>query len=385
LYEQALSALDRISTAQSRIEDAIDLRLALHLPLALLAEYDRIDTTLAEAERLAEALADSERLAAVVGFQAYARFIRADYPRALDLIWRAVAMPRPHPPLPTADLFVGIILYHTGAYHPALTALTEAHAHHRTVLQASTIAFYEVLALIELGDYEAALTRTDRAFRLSEELDHHFSRALATASGGLIALGKGEADTAIHLLERAVGLCVEGQYRVALPYVTAGLGSAYLLAGRAADALEVLHEAVRHGLPTHARCSLSLGEACLHAGRAEEARHLFERSLATAHGNGERGTQARSLWLLGEIAARSEPEITEGTEGRYREALALATELGMRPLVASCHLGLGTLYRRRGKGPDSLEHLSMAAAMYRQMNMRPGLEQAMAELRNAAT
>ena len=35
-------------------------------------------------------------------------------------------------------------------------------------------------------------------------------------------------------------------------------------------------------------------------------------------------------------------------EAHYRAAMALATELGMRPLVAHCHLGLGKLYRRTG-------------------------------------
>jgi hypothetical protein len=35
-------------------------------------------------------------------------------------------------------------------------------------------------------------------------------------------------------------------------------------------------------------------------------------------------------------------------EIRYRAALALATELDMRPLAAVCRLGLGRLARRRG-------------------------------------
>ena len=30
----------------------------------------------------------------------------------------------------------------------------------------------------------------------------------------------------------------------------------------------------------------------------------------------------------------------------YRQALGLAEELGMRPMVAHCHFGLGKLYRR---------------------------------------
>jgi hypothetical protein len=75
----------------------------------------------------------------------------------------------------------------------------------------------------------------------------------------------------------------------------------------------------------------------------------------------------------------------EGAESRYREALALATELGMRPLVAGCHLGLGRLYRRSGTRQDGKEHLFTATTMYREMSMRLGLEQVEAELRELAT
>ena len=68
----------------------------------------------------------------------------------------------------------------------------------------------------------------------------------------------------------------------------------------------------------------------------------------------ERGHQAYALRLLGEIAARREPPEVEQAEAHYRQALALAEELGMRPLQAHCHLGLGTLYatdRPAGAGP----------------------------------
>jgi hypothetical protein len=60
--------------------------------------------------------------------------------------------------------------------------------------------------------------------------------------------------------------------------------------------------------------------------------------------------------------------------------LALANELGMRPLVAHCHLGLGKLYRRTGDGAKAQEHLTTAATMYREMGMDFWLEKADAEL-----
>ncbi len=51
-------------------------------------------------------------------------------------------------------------------------------------------------------------------------------------------------------------------------------------------------------------------------------------------------------------------------------------ELGMRPLVAHCHLGLGKIYRRTGKRDEAQEHLTTATTMYREMDMRFWLEKA---------
>jgi class 3 adenylate cyclase len=80
------------------------------------------------------------------------------------------------------------------------------------------------------------------------------------------------------------------------------------------------------------------------------------------------------------------PEYRHGWGGktyyrqRYREALALAGELEMRPLVCHCHLGLGKLYRRSDKREQALEHLTTATTRYREMDMRFWLEKAEAEM-----
>jgi hypothetical protein len=55
-------------------------------------------------------------------------------------------------------------------------------------------------------------------------------------------------------------------------------------------------------------------------------------------------------------------------------------KIGMSPLVAHYHLGLGKLYRRTGKREQAQEHLTTAATMYREMGMTYWLEQAEAAL-----
>jgi hypothetical protein len=53
----------------------------------------------------------------------------------------------------------------------------------------------------------------------------------------------------------------------------------------------------------------------------------------------------------------------------HHKALALADELGMRPLQAHCHFGLGTLYATVGQRAQVRTALTTAIEMYRAMGM----------------
>ena len=90
------------------------------------------------------------------------------------------------------------------------------------------------------------------------------------------------------------------------------------------------------------------------------------------------------LCLLGDIAARREPLEVEEAASSYRQAPTLADELGMRPLLAHCHLGLGSLYARTGQGEQARPELSAAIDLYRAMEMTFWLPQAEAALAQIA-
>src|SRR5438046_4073749 len=104
------------------------------------------------------------------------------------------------------------------------------------------------------------------------------------------------------------------------------------------------------------------------AGRLEEAYTLAERALAHAREHQERGHQAYALRLLGDIAVRRGPPDVAQAEPYYQQALNLAEELGMRPLQAHCHLGLGILYTKFGRPEQARAELSVAIALYRAMD-----------------
>jgi tetratricopeptide (TPR) repeat protein len=229
----------------------------------------------------------------------------------------------------------------------------------------------------ELGTFAEGGALGDEGLRIAETVDHRASLILASWGIGLLCLRQGDLPRALPLLERAVGLCQPALF----PLMAAAFGMAYTLRGRAADAMPLLTQALEQAtmmerIDFQALCCLSLGAAQAQVGHLEEAHALTARALTLARGHQERGHQAYALRLLGAIAAHREPPESASAETHYRQALALAEELGMRPLQAHCHLGLGTLYAQTGRPGPARAALTTAIALYRDMEMTFWLPQA---------
>jgi tetratricopeptide (TPR) repeat protein len=168
-------------------------------------------------------------------------------------------------------------------------------------------------------------------------------------------------------------------------HTSATLGAAYTLAGRIAEALPLLEQSIEQAVAIrlmfcHAHRVAWLSEAYLLAGRLDEAYTQAQRALEFSRAHKEWGHEAYALRLLGEVHARREPSEVEAAETHYRQALTLAEALGMRPLQAHCHLGLGILYTKTGQWEQAHTELSTAIALYRAMEMTFWLPQAEAAL-----
>ena len=181
-----------------------------------------------------------------------------------------------------------------------------------------------------------------------------------------------------------MGIGQEATRPAMFPAMAAALGAAYTLGGRVADAMPLLTSALEQTMTTEA--GLLSGDLWLSGGGSaalghlEEAQALAVRALELARTHQERGHQAYALHLLGEIAVHREPAEVEPAETHYHQALTLAEELGMRPLQAHCHRGLGTLYVTTGQREQARAALSAAIEMYRAMEMTFWLPQAEAAL-----
>jgi FimV-like protein len=225
----------------------------------------------------------------------------------------------------------------------------------------------------ELGQFDEASAVANEAVQMAEAAGQGWSLIVAHSQAGHVALLRGRLDVAIAALTRSLEGCET--WRIPLLRYNSGwcLGRASALAGRSAEAVPLLERTARQAASnlhwSRPNCLVALGEAHLLAGHPEAARGPADEGLQLSREQGARGSEAWALRLLAEIAAHADPPEVEGAESYYRQALALAEELGMRPLAAHCHLGLGTLYQRSGRPEQAQAELTTAAEAYRAMEM----------------
>jgi DNA-binding NtrC family response regulator/class 3 adenylate cyclase/tetratricopeptide (TPR) repeat protein len=397
-FERALGALQHLPESRDTLAQAIDVRLALRHALYPLGELGQILVSLQDARARAEALGDRHRLG-WVETSLLAHFAQAcELGQALAAGQRALAI--------AADLgdvgltvtvqgYLGNVYLSIGDYRRAeefyrnnVACLHGELLQERFGLHGLPSVFSRsalTCSLAECGAFAEGRAPAEEGVQLAEAADHPYSRVRAYYAMGFRALRQGDLPQAISILERTLDLAQGAHIRLLVPWVAASLGAAYTLAGRTIEAVPLLEQAVAQAMAIrflfdHALRVVWLGEAYLRAGRLDEASTQAQQALAFSQAHQERGHEAYAQRLLGEVAARREPPEAEPAAAYYRQALVLAEELGMRPLQAHCHLGLGTLYLQMGRSEEAHAALSTAVSLYRAMEMTFWLPQAEAML-----
>jgi predicted ATPase len=390
-WEQALEALAHFPIEHATMEQNIDLHYDLSMSLMPIAQFEQALACLHDAETLAEELGDQRRLGRVC--QRIANILRQmeHYEPALAYFQQAHAIATALGDVDLqggVNLNTGMLYFNLGDYRQAMAYLQQV----LTVFQGERryqtsggLGFasvqaraYMIWCSSELGEFADGMAYGAEALQIAEAVNRPYERLSVYSRVGYLHVRQGTLHHAIPLLERAVALSRDADiplfYRRSAPW----LALAYALAGRAADALTALGQ-VRETIDL-TRGSLAFGEAYLLAGDGEEADRLAQRGLANARHRKMRGEEARALWLLGEITMRRDPPDVVQAEAHYQQALALAEELGMRPLQAHCHRGLGALYAATGQQGQARTALAAAIALYRDMDMTFWLPQTEAVL-----
>ena len=395
-FDTALEALGRLPETRETLKQSIEVRCLLSGPLSALGDSGVYLACMDEALALAERLGDQERLARVEAIRINAFWAAGDQPAALESGRRAVARAeaighRVH--LIHACVNLGLVCRTVGDYQRVVALCAKAVAllgddlgrerlgrnNYPVVLAQNELA----VAHAELGQFDPAMAAHEEAVRLAEGLGHTTTLLVARLQPAETLVLRGRFREAIPRLEAGTQALRDAGVQTWMVAGAGTLGYALAMTGRVPEGIAILRDAVAQTSrrrTNETRWMAHLCDAYLLGGQLAEARDLAERALALTLQRAERGVEARVRCLLGAIEAQG-PLVSDraAAAAHYTAAMALAEELGMRPLVAHCHLGLGKLYRRTGNPQEASEHLTTATTMYRAMDMQFWLEQAEAE------
>src|SRR5438128_242101 len=385
-FEEALRAVARLPDSRDAKVQAIDLRLESRAALAPLGHYGRILEFMREAEAIATEIGDRRRLGLVLADLGARLRNVGDHAHAFESTRQALDIATE---LGDAGLEIEA-KYRLAQTHFALGDLVQAGALFLETAQALTdegIArraalprFFAAwphawagLVFAHLGPFAEAIEHATEAVTIAESADHAHTVIESYGALGGVSLEQGELASALHAFEN--GMALIRRRNVADPNIISGLGYVYALSGRLAEALPLLEASIvgeasisAMGLGLAVRLT-RLAEAYLLTGRTAEAAERARSAVDLARKHKERANEALALRALADIMARSDPSNAEFALQHYEASLELAQGIGMRPLIAHGHVGLGKVYTRAGKLQHAAEQYALAATMYRELGM----------------
>jgi class 3 adenylate cyclase/tetratricopeptide (TPR) repeat protein len=387
LLEQALQILVHLPDGRAKLEQAIDIRLELRPPLLQLGRLPEVLQLSKEAEQLGTELGDESRLARVYSYLVNYHYLKGEPDLAIDYGERCLRIADATQDLGLQALargYLGYSCHAQGQYRraefilrqnvEALERTRETDTGTQTAISYVTSSGWLAFTLAELGDFHAADACADQAMRAADEAGHVYGQTIARTLAGLVWLRRGHLDRARELLQPSLDACREKHLDVWRPIPSSLLGLTLALRGHVDSALPLLEDGVHLSEVLGINAYLSLwtlhkAEGLLAAGEparaGEAARHALD--LAVAHK--ERGHQAWAWRLLGEVASREGGPGLAQAEEHYRQALAIAEELKMQPLVAHVRMGWGRVCRLLGDRLRAEEHLVAAFTLFREMDV----------------
>ena len=399
-FEQAIVASRHLPEEASAVFPVL---FKLHDALTALGDLEAQLDNLKRAKQLAQALGDVGQLARVYSALVQALLQSGDHKGVVEAGQHALDLAATAADLRAqvgVNWALGVAHHHFGRYrraaefaHQAIELIQrQPPQKHVTRLGVPGVfaRVYLGWSLGELGYFRDAAVALEEAVQLAAECRSDFSQSFAAFGAGYLCFVRGDGlRETIPLLERSVVLCRDKDIYILLPFVASTFGWVLARMGQIREGIELVEEAMQAAVSSRVMIGRSwtlalASEVYLLAGRTDEAITNARGALDLARAQEERGFEAWSLQVLGSNYLHGHPRNVMEAGKSFQESMALAEELGMRPLVAHCHLGLGELDAKTERRDEAREHLRAAATMYRAMDMQFWLEQAEVEMKELA-
>jgi class 3 adenylate cyclase/tetratricopeptide (TPR) repeat protein len=366
-YEIAMDAIDKTPVSRDREVEAIDLRTEARLAFmgfGRIAEWFDLGK---EAERRANAIGDVGRKIATMTIRAGAENFYNTPVEAIDTGEQVVALAEQWGDrrwLSMAQYGLGQAYWYAGRYLEADQMYGRAFAELSRPEAAAVIGttidnqlliccLMHVIVNINLGRLDVAEGYQRRVRELAERSNRPFDRVIAAYGEGSLMLARGDAQTAVAVLDEASALSKRHGVRVFIPAVDWQRGVAYLEQERLDEAKEILTEALETSKTIgykamELRSSLALAHVLSRLANVREALEMLRHVTNTAQQQGFAGTEAEARLLHATIMPITNDESRSVVVRHLRASIAISSRNGAEPLVAKAQALLDRIVAETG-------------------------------------
>jgi predicted ATPase/class 3 adenylate cyclase len=384
--ENALMAAGHFSIDE-RASLEIDLRVELRHALTPLGQVQKTLDSLAAAEALATSMGDRPRLARIVSFTACCLVNQARHTEALATGARALAITRELHDLPleiATRMYMARARLARAEFQEAvkilkeiIQALNEKSADDflgLPMLPATAARSVLALSLAQTGNFRDAATQASEAASRASTSRQPDSIVWGNWSLGVVAMQRGASDEAVGIFKGLCDLCRTHDLDAYTSRAIAGLGCAKARLGQVKEGLQLLQSAVAmdasaEPMTTRSFALNALAEVLFLAGEEEDAIAACNQTLQFTREHEERGAEAYAYFLLGLIHNTQIGEL-DAARDYLQAAASMASGLGLRPLLAHCHLAFAEWHHKQGNAGLALEHKERGHDMLNTLEMK---------------
>ena len=342
-FKESLAAAIQLPPGPDRIVQEIDIRFELRNVLWARGRLIEGLEYLTQAEPLAAQLKDQRRAARLVAHKSSNYLVLGENERALECGQEAMALAcklNDFALQVDANLFLGVLYTSLGDFHRALeyleaiaTSLVGDRRRGRFGdFYAVHVQTWRVWCLTELGRFQEAATGAEEAMRIAAASRHPHNIVAACWAAGYLERMRGQVEVAVQALELGYALCQSAGVSLWLRPSAALLGHAYAWAGRLAEGVRLLEQAVQPAENNVADCRVEDGPRGGVRARGARRRRLRDGGQRRRLGAPEEGNRLRGARAEGARGdCRAEESARRGGEVLPRRA---ASRGGARHVAA---------------------------------------------------
>lgn len=379
-FKKALELLTALPETSERLEQELQLQIALGAPLLMTKGYGASDVEAAydRARELCQQLADKPQLSSAL-FGLWVFYLaRGRHQTAFELAQQLMQLSEQTPD-PTLQLqahqALGISYLNLGQLSLARAHLEQGLALYKPgqhgIRQTSTyvgadrgVACLSHLALTLwlLGYPDQALNRCQEAVRLADELGHAYSRVFALFFAAWLHQYRWEADFTHTYAAAAISLAFEHDFKLLEPLASIMEGWVLTEQGQLELGLEQMFQSLAQYRTTgaeigHLHILTLLAQAHAKLEQIEAGLAVLNRALQLIQEKSERFCEAELYRLKGELllkqsrGANLEADwvLTTEAEATFRQAIQLARHQQTKSLELRATISLSRLYYQQGQ------------------------------------